>query len=159
MFEYIHQFEYEYNKKKLLLEAQDSLGYEPYFDPWNNTYLRFWEIKHIKSGYGNYISEYFQEILQCKIRPRFYHLHSGFKLDLHVDRGTLCSINFILNDTVDPIEFEHTTISYSQAVLDVTKKHGVASSSDRYLFKMSISDKRFEEVSEIIENYKQLGEF
>ena len=160
MFDSIYQFNYVYDKEKLLTEAQCQDNYQPYYDPKNNNVLPYWHIKHIKSGYGMEITKRFESLLNCSIKPRFYHLFAGFELPMHIDRGTQCSINFVLNDSNDPVMFENKTVNYKQAVLDVTKKHGVLkNTTDRYLFKMSIFHKSFDEICKIMHQHNLQYEF
>ena len=75
-------------------------------------------------------------------------------LDQHTDHGTLCSLNFILNNNTAPINFDGTTIHYKNALIDTTKLHGVDNNNcDRLLFKMSIFDETFEQVkNKLIKN-------
>jgi|TARA_R110000772_G_C12958202_1_gene403052 hypothetical protein len=148
----IYQFNYSYDRDKLLLESSIIDGYKPYYDPKNDTHLDLWTIKRITEGYGKELSQTFSEILECNIKPRFYIQKKGYTLPLHTDRGTLCSINFVLSDSKNTaVSFEDGEVIYSQALLNTTIMHGVINPQhDRHLFKMSIFDKTFGEVREII---------
>lgn len=147
------EIDYEYDKKMLLREAEDREGYEPFVDPKTGTVIKEWLIKRDVSGYGRTICDEFMRILNVPIKPRFYIQEKGFTLPPHVDRGTTCAINFVLSTKRDPITFHtdwgYMRYTYETAIVDVTQRHEVtASSEDRLLFKMSIFDKSFDEVSE-----------
>ena len=149
----LYEIDYEYDRELLLRECTEEEGYEPYFDPKTGNVLNEWLIKRDVSGYGRMIGEEFEEILDVPIKPRFYILEKNFTLPFHQDRGTACSINFVLSTSRDPITFRQSyntfNFQYKTAIVDVSQEHMVtASKEDRYLFKLSIFDKSYEEVLE-----------
>ena len=99
------------------------------------------------------ITEEFEKRLDVSIKPRFYIQEKGFTLPFHQDRGTTCAINLVLSSVADPITFRQGFntfhFKYKTAIVDVTQEHMVtAMTSDRYLFKLSIFDKSYEEILE-----------
>lgn len=160
MYTMIYKIDYEYDRKLLLRECTDKEGYEPYVDPKTGNVLNEWQVKRGVSGYGKMIGEEFEEILDVPINPRFYILEKNFTLPFHQDRGTTCSINFVLSTSRDPITFRQGCntfhFKYKSAIIDVTQEHMVtASKEDRYLFKLSIFDKSYEEVLETYVRYER----
>ena len=153
----LYDIDYEYDKKMLLREARDRDGYEPFVDPKTGTVIQKWLIKRDVTGYGKMITEEFEKRLDVSIKPRFYIQEKGFTLPFHQDRGTTCAINLVLSSVADPITFRQGFntfhFKYKTAIVDVTQEHMVtAMTSDRYLFKLSIFDKSYEE---ILENYER----
>jgi hypothetical protein len=72
----------------------------------------------------------------------------------HVDNGTLCGLNFILTDNASPITFGDKDYLYEAALVDTTVPHSVKNNNhERVMFKISIFNKRFEEVAEQIKSY------
>tara|TARA_Y200000002_G_scaffold271746_1_gene226275 strand:+ start:272 stop:739 length:468 start_codon:yes stop_codon:yes gene_type:complete len=147
----IHEIDYEYDTRALRLEAEDMKGYEPFVDPKNGNVIDKWLIKREVTGYARWLSSTFEKMLDTAIKPRFYIQEKGFTLPFHRDRGTTCAVNFILSTSRDPIRFKTewgvNSYQYTTAIVDVSREHEVrASSQDRYLFKLSIFDKSYEEV-------------
>ena len=156
----LYEIYYDCDKKMLLRECVDREGYEPYVDPKTGNVLSEWLVKRGVSGYGKMIGQEFEEILDVPIKPRFYILEKNFTLPFHQDRGTTCSINFVLSTSRDPITFRQGynefRFQYETAIVDVTQEHMVtASKEDRYLFKLSIFDKSYEEVLEAYVRYEK----
>jgi len=149
----IRSIDYVYDKKLLLREAKEREGYEPFIDPKTSTIVDKWLIKKNVTGYARMITKEFERMLDVSIKPRFYIQEKGFTLPFHRDRGTTCAINFVLSTSKDPITFQlnYNTFrfKYETAIVDVTQEHMVtASSEDRYLFKLSIFDRSYEEIVE-----------
>jgi len=95
--------------------------------------------------------EYGQKILkklQLKGYPRFYILLANTSLEPHVDLGTLCSVNFLINEENAPITIEEKDYWYKNALINTTKVHSVNNNTniDRYIFKISIKDQTFDQV-------------
>ncbi len=87
--------------------------------------------------------------------PRFYWLAPNSRLNTHVDNGTKCSINLILNDSPAPVTILNTDMYYTQALLNTSLPHSVTNGpEERVLLKISIFDKTFDEVSACIK-YKK----
>ena len=149
----LYEIDYDYDRKLLYRECTDGEGYEPFIDPKTGTPIEKWLIKRDVTGYGRMITEEFEKRLDVSIKPRFYIQETGFTLPYHRDRSTTCAINFILSTPRDPITFRqgYNTFhfKYKTAIVDVTQEHMVtAMTSDRYLFKLSIFDKSYEEILE-----------
>lgn len=152
----LYNFKYEYDKPLLVKQALDMIGYAPFTDPLNNEVYDKWLIKHVDTGYGREIANEFSALLGCKIKARFYRQYVGYTLDFHKDRGTLCSINFVLNDNPDPIRFRYGEFYYTTALLNVQAEHAVSAvTKDRLLFKLSIFDLSYETVKlRLIEKFR-----
>lgn len=156
----LYEIDYDYDRKLLYRECTDGEGYEPFIDPKTGTPIEKWLIKRDVTGYGRMITEEFEKRLDVSIKPRFYIQETGFTLPYHRDRSTTCAINFILSTPRDPITFRqgYNTFhfKYKTAIVDVTQEHTVtASKEDRYLFKLSIFDKSYEEVLETYVRYRE----
>lgn len=142
----IFPFEFKLNKKILLDEwnkVKNNL--KEYNDERMKESTSNWKIVRHKFDYADELSN----IFNVNARPRFYILDANTTLAQHTDLGTLCSLNFILNNNTAPINFDGTTIHYKNALIDTTKLHGVVNNDkDRLLFKMSIFNESFDEVKE-----------
>lgn len=145
-------FDFDFDKEKLMAQADIVSGYEPFIDPANNLPIDGWLIKRISSGYGFEISNYLKDYFQCnECRPRFYIQEAGVSIPFHKDRGTLCSFNFLLSDHLDPISFRDRTVTYRTALLNTSIDHAVINpKSKRILFKVSIFDKSFDEIKNVL---------
>ena len=162
------EFDYEYNRELLLKEAKGN-GYEPFTDIGNGSDEPFqdWKIKHLDlhgkviqfykhsrilvsnaddCPYALEIAKYFIKRTGFVCSPRFYFQKKGFSLPLHKDRGTECSINFVLGDDPDPIRFKDEELVYTTGLLNTQSLHGVEATKDRYLFKLSFKKNTFYEV-------------
>lgn len=141
----LYHFDLEVDTEQLKKEARSVTDYTDYYDPITQRNLEGWGISHIQNGYGKYIAEIFQEELGVEIRPRFYILEAGTTLPMHVDRGTQCSFNIVVDGT-SPITFEDGEYYYKQALLNTQVMHGVFNTiDDRVLYKLSVFDIDFEE--------------
>ena len=146
----LYKFEFNFDKERLLIEAKDPNGYVSFIDPKTGNVLDQWLIKRIDSGYGKELSDYFQLLLQTRIKPRFYNQKAGFDLPFHKDRGTQCSINFVLTGK-DMISFKDFDEYYEVALLDTQTEHAVLNTTeDRLLFKLSIPDMSFKDVHDVL---------
>jgi len=87
-----------------------------------------------------------------KVKPRYYVLKGDTILPPHVDHNTKCSINHILSDDNADVSFGEHSYSYTTALLDTSKLHGVDNSNkpDRLLFKLSFFDKSYERMVECL---------
>lgn len=151
-------FDYSFDQERLIDEAMDLDDYNPFVDPKNGNILDYWLTKNINSGYAKEISDNFADFLSTKIKPRFYYQKAGYSLPFHKDRGTMCSINFVLSEARDMISFKDYDIFYRIAILDTQVEHAVLNpESDRLLFKLSITDLKFIDVVNILK--QSLNEF
>lgn len=74
-------------------------------------------------------------------------------LGWHVD-DALCSINFVLTATKDPVIFENCTFNYETALLDVSQRHKVKTSDVlRVLFRFSFRKHSFADVKNKLETF------
>lgn len=156
----LYEIDYQYDEKLLLRECTERKGYEPFVDPKTGAVIEKWRVKRDVTGYGRMITEEFEKRLDVSIKPRFYIQEEGFTLPYHRDRNTTCAINFILSTPRDPITFRQSYntfhFKYKTAIVDVTQEHMVtASKEDRYLFKLSIFDKSYEEILETYVRYRE----
>lgn len=152
---YIHNIDIEYDKDKLISEA-NLIDFKPFELPeprgsWFD-YVPTWLQGRVSEN--NTASEVFRiaDIISNKIgtkdiRPRFYKQDENTELPMHSDNGTLCAINIILSDDFAPIVFEkdgaHT---YNCAILNVQERHSVpAFHKQRFLIKYSIFDVSYAE--------------
>lgn len=111
------------------------------------------------------------KILSADARARYYWLKPNRQLWWHTDAETKCAINYVLNENTASVQFSATgddlkgpppekfyEYFYKSAILDVTKYHSVSNnhSVPRILFKISIFDKSYDEVLQIL---KELWKF
>lgn len=108
-------------------------------------------------------SDYFSNFLQCDARARYYWIKKGRRLWWHTDAGTKCSINIVLNENKAQIEIadhedlagpppeKFDTFNYEGCILDTTTYHSVPNytDKDRILFKISIFDRTYEDISSL----------
>jgi hypothetical protein len=140
----------------ILKEALDQKDYENFVDPKDGTIVTQWKIKKTNNGYSKKISNYYENFLESKeCKPRFYIQQKNWSLPFHKDRGTLCSINYVLSNTDDKVTFKSFEESYRCALLNVQEEHSVTNlKEDRLLFKVSIFDKTYNEVLQILKTKK-----
>ena len=164
----LYQFNYEFDKELLLSEAKMSDGYEPFIDPLTKKKINDWLIKHVDNKqkvidyytkgkvhikdcdtpYALEIAEHFRQLTGFRCKPRFYDQKSDFELPFHKDRGTECSINFVLTDDPDPISFLDGNVTYKVGLLNTEVEDAVFATKQRYLYKISFFDNTFNEVKD-----------
>jgi hypothetical protein len=122
-----------------------------YVDPRINQTIKNWlTVRHTSPYIEKIISDF-----GVGGSPRFYWLAPNSRLNTHVDNGTKCSINLVLNDNPSPVTILNTDMVYTQALLNTSIPHSVTNGpEERVLLKISIFDKTFEEVSSCI-RYKK----
>ena len=169
----IYKFEYKFDKQRLLAEAKDLKGYMFILNIITGIIYHDYAIKYVNIeedesvlgvnglSYAIAITKQFQQILGYDCKPRFYCQKQGYTIPYHTDSGPSCSINFVLSDTPDPIKLKvrgtEITEYYTVALLDTQVCHSVgASTKDRYLFKLSIFDKSYEEIKNLLANPRTL---
>jgi hypothetical protein len=142
----------EFNANLLLDEAQLTDGYTTFIDPKTNNPINGWLIKRISSGYAFDLSNYLKDRFKLNdCRPRFYIQEPGISIPFHTDRGTKCSFNFVLSDNPDPISFRDRTVIYKTALLNTSIEHAVLNpKTKRILFKVSVLDKTFKEIRDVL---------
>jgi len=145
-------FDIDFDKETLLKEANDPEGYENFRDPLTNNPINGWQIKRITTGYGYTLSESFKNFFELQdARPRFYIQHPNVTIPFHTDRNTLCSFNILLTENTEPITFRDSTVSYRVGLLNTTVEHAIINSKHiRILYKISIFDKSFEEIKNVL---------
>ena len=106
-----------------------------------------WQISKYNSPFVQKIMDDFK----VDGKPRFYFQEPYFKLPVHVDHKTTCSINFVLSDNAAPVQFDNRLYHYKQALLNTSIPHSVHNGpEERILLKISIFDVSFEELAERI---------
>jgi len=153
----IYKIDYEYDKKSLYEESQRRV-YAPFVDSATGKAWNEWLICRDVGSIGSKIAADFESILETKIEPRYYIQRKGMKLPFHCDRGTMCAINLILNDSPDAIEFRVDdkiyTHHYQTALIDTQTEHQVVTvKSDRILYKLSMKQMSFREAREKLRAY------
>ena len=143
---------YQIDRLKLLAESQavksKAVGYRDSRYP--DLKMDDWLVGHHASAYADQIMKDFG----ITGKPRFYWLQPYAVIPEHVDNGTLCGLNFILTDHASPITFGDKDYYYESILLDTTKPHSVKNNEhERIMFKISIFDETFEQVSNKIKKY------
>ena len=146
------EIDVDFNKELLLKEALNLNGYQTFLDPRDGKPVTGWNVKLINQGYGLYITQLLKHHFRFKrCSPRFYIQEPGIDLPFHTDRDTLSSLNFLLSGDDDPISFRNKTVFYKNCLLDTTVEHAVINPKfKRVLFKISIFDKSFEEMKQLL---------
>lgn len=107
----------------------------------------YWKI-------GHYTDDNIQKIMHdfgIVGKPRFYWLAPHAKLPIHIDNGTQCSINFVLSPNAAPVTYGDNNYFYKQALINTSIPHSVSNGpEERILFKISIFDNSYEELSSSI---------
>jgi hypothetical protein len=149
---YLLEINAKFNRKELFKEANVLEGYQTFIDPKKNNPIHGLFIKKISDGYGLELSESIQNyfnLIDC--RPRFFIQNAGCDLPYHTDRGTLCSFNFILSEDPDPILFYNKKFFYKNALINTSMMHAVIQTKrKRILFKLSVFDKSFNEIKDLL---------
>lgn len=149
---YLTRFTYTMDEAVLLAEAREELGYRPYLDPISQKEIEHWRIKYVEGGYAKIIeNDLAIKINSINCKARFYSLAPGKGISFHKDRGTRCSLNFLLQGEGDPVAFPNFRCSYKYALLNVQEFHAVPSPTvHRYLYKVSVFDKSYDDVRAIL---------
>lgn len=99
-------------------------------------YVPFWKRQKIKAPKN--------------LRASYYLQEAGHEVPWHKDDGPLCSINLLIKGEA-PIRFEEEDIYYTCMLFDSTKMHMVpASDTDRLILKISVLDKTYEDIRDIL---------
>lgn len=119
--------------------------YTDYDKDWENS----WRILRMQHSYFDKI----MQDLNIEADPRFYILDPHTYLPPHVDNGTLCCVNMIIDSKNPvPVNILGTDYVYNQALLNVAVEHSVRNGPEpRILLKFSIKHKTFEEVENEIQ--------
>lgn len=120
---------------------------QSYYDERLSAPMEEWQIV-------KYNSPFIQKIMDdfgIQGKPRFYFQEPFFKLPVHIDHNTTCSINFVLSDNAAPVDFNGRQYYYKQALLNTAIPHSVQNGpEERILLKISIFDVSFEELAKRI---------
>lgn len=109
--------------------------------------IKGYEVKNWKTfDFENEYTTKIKNELNIEANSKFVFQSNNYLLKPHVDVGTLCSINVILQGFKDPVIFEGKEYYYRQSLLNVQKMHSVFTTEERILFKMSIKNKSFDEL-------------
>lgn len=147
---YIFNYNFDIDEIK---RRYDLEKFEVYSDPRKSYTWPTYKIARIKQW--NYANKLITDLGLGKldVRPRFYWLGPNTRLGGHTDNNTACSINFIINEDYAPIIVDGKEYVYKSALLNCQVVHGVpAFHKDRRLFKLSIFDKSYDEVLNIIKD-------
>ena len=143
----LKHLKYQFDRKELLetyyLNKKNSITYKE---------LRGFieEFKITKIDDTEYIKKIKKDFSIPNAKPRFYTLKENTFLPNHIDNNTKCSINVLLSDENAPITIEGIDFLYDQCLLNTQKIHSVKNTQkERILFKLSIFDLSFEEVSDL----------
>lgn len=143
---------YNIDKQQLLREASEVAHLAvSYTDPrYPGIVLDDWKIYHYTSPYTEKIIQDFS----VTGKSRFYWLKPYGTVPEHVDNGTKCSLNFILTEDPSPITYGEVEYFYEVALINTSIPHSVKNKeNERVLFKISIFNESFEEVSEKIKKF------
>lgn len=137
---------YPLDKPKILDKInQLKQSSESYSDP--RGIIDYWKIAR---SYDRVFLDIMDDFLVIG-KPRIYWLEPNVILPEHVDHNTTCSLNFILSENPAPVTIEGVDYMYSQCLLNTTKSHSVKNNdSERILLKISIFDKTYEQIAELI---------
>lgn len=137
------------NEKKLIdlffKNKDKSYSYsDPRYTEYDNSWKENFKILKIENDYLQNICN----LYEINGSPRFYFLKKNSYLLPHVDHGTKCSINILLNSkNPAPIGFGDEIFYYKQALINVSEEHWVKNTDeDRILFKLSIKDEDYETI-------------
>ena len=132
--------------KEYFKKIMNSFGVEDYDDEG----FKVADLNVKEFDYGMEICDLF-EITDAKFK--YYHMVPNFVLPFHSDYGMQCSINIMIGDNPAPIRFQEsdTTHHYTQALINVSKKHGVTNGDlARILFRLSVNSESFESLRDKI---------
>lgn len=142
---YIFDYEFDFDLIEMYWDHYQH-DLEVYTDPRTEQSMKEWMIVRLEMfNYAQQICDLFN-IKNSK--PRFYMLGANASLPMHVDVNTTCSLNIVLSEGGAPVKFEDKSYFYKTAILNTTNRHGVDNGPlDRRLFKISVFDQSFEEVT------------
>jgi len=112
----------------------------------------FWRVIRLNDLKSDLVKTYVEDFklkykIPGKVDGRFYRLKANTTLPMHIDSGTKCSINFLLNGDGAPVIFENGEYTYKQALLNTSIMHGVVNGDkDRIIFKISIFESTYDEI-------------
>ena len=118
--------------------------------------IHFWRVIRLEDLKSELVKSYVKDFknkynIPGKVDGRFYRLKANSTLPMHIDSGTKCSINFLLNGDGAPVLFESGEYTYKQALLNTSIMHSVINGDkDRILFKISIFELDFNQVSSLL---------
>ena len=149
----------QYDRLLLLEESMDR-DYESFVDSKTGLVFDEWLVCRDIGPIGSRVAGSFEKILETSVSPRYYIQRKGMRLPFHCDRGTMCAVNLILNESQDTIEFRVNDRiyenRYESALIDTQTEHQVVTvKGDRILFKMSILDKSFNDCREAYVRYRK----
>lgn len=137
---------YEYDQELLMQSVINAKKLSTnYSDPrYPNSTFDYWKIGH----YTDSTIEKIMNDFEVEGKSRFYWLKPFAELPEHVDNGTQCSINFVLSDNAAPVTYSGKDYFYKQALINTSIPHSVNNGpEERVLFKISIFNKSYEELS------------
>ena len=124
------------------------------------SYFKITRSQDVSTPLLKELSENISKKYNCDARARYYWLKPKRQLWWHVDTGTQCSLNYVINgnpskiliadeDLKGPPPKHYEEFTYSSALLNTTKYHTVPNNvnQERILLKISIFDKTYEEMA------------
>lgn len=104
----------------------------------------------VNCNVANSIAQHISSIIGCEVSPRYYKQQEDSYLSPHKDINTKAAINIILNGD-GPITWnEDVDVYYECSILNVREMHSVQTNDARIFLKLSIFDKSYKEVLELI---------
>ena len=135
--EYLFEQALKRPRKKFYFEGKERSDY--YYAPYEPEFLK----KYIEEAFG----------LRGRWNMKFVYLPASGKLDWHIDKGTKCSINWVINNSRAQVEYRDRRYDYTSAILDTSKEHRVVNlAGERILFKVSCWDMTYNELCNIFIN-------
>ena len=145
----LHKFDIDVDRDLILNDVNSNRdNFAPFFDPKRQRIISFMHHYHITEGYTyDLFLKVKDKLSLTDARPRFIILDANSTLGIHKDRGTLCSLNFVLTGDC-PITFIDHSELYTNALLNTQVMHAVHNTGDieRVLFKISVFDEEYEQV-------------
>lgn len=147
----ILHLKYPFDKNQLYVDFLKNYDKAKPYKDFRRTVDEWKIIKYEKSEYVKKICN----DLGIDGEPRFYVLEANAFLPQHLDNGTLCSINIVLSENPAPVSFMGEEFYYDACLLNTQLRHGVQNGpEDRLLFKISIKNRNYEQVKNILKERK-----
>ena len=174
---HLYDLNYDIDKKYCMSVLQKQLKNEEIYQDPKHGVANNWKVVRLEQF--NYADKIIEDVglkdFVKDYRSRFYLLEANSYLKTHIDYGTKCSLNFIIDGGQSPVTFEDEmelmpdpnsrfSYLYTSCLFNTSKPHGVSNDGPkRILFKISIFDKEYDEVRVKIKQksgghfYNQLG--
>lgn len=142
------RFNADFDLSKLRDDVEDRGSFQQYFDPLTGAPVVGWQYKLATSAYALETAGRIAAAAgAAAASPRYILTRPGVTIPWHRDRGTLCAVNILLQGEGDPINFRHGAEHYHTALINTQAEHALLNvMTERVLFKVSISDRTFDQV-------------